>query len=97
MSADYIIKTQEQEIEEENYHNIIYETAHYIVNKKMSREDAFVYSKKLHEQRQDKDNYIIIDEDTMEIEYLRTELKEPTFEKTKQIEAVANELFHKFE
>ena len=97
MAADYIIEMQEQEIEEENYRNIIDEAAHYVVNEKMSREDAFAHSKNLHEQREDKDNYVVIDEDTMEIEYLQTELKEPKFEKTKQIEAVANELFDKFE
>jgi len=97
MAADYIIEMQEQEIEEQNYNNIIDEAAHYVVNEKMSREDAFAHSKDLHEQRQDRDNYVVIDEDTGEIEYLQSELKEPEFEKTKQIKAVASELFEKFE
>jgi len=97
MAADYIIEMQEQEIEEQNYNNIIDEAAHYVVNKNMSRDDAFTHSKDLHVQRQDKDNYVVIDEDTGEIEYLQSELKEPIFKKTKQIKSVASELFEKFE
>jgi len=63
----------------------------------MSRKEAFEHSKNLHEERDDKDNYTVIDEDTMEIEYLHSHLKEPSFEETKQIKAVANELFEEFE
>lgn len=91
MASDYIIEMQEQEIAEQKYQSIIYEAAHYVVNEKMSRKEAFEYSKNLHEEREDRDNYLVIDEDTMEIEYLHSYLKEPKFEKTKQIEAVANE------
>lgn len=97
MGADYIIEMQEQEIEEQKYQNIIDEAAHYVVNEKMSRQEAFEHSKNLHDEREDKDNYVVIDEDTMEIEYLHSYLTEPVFEKTKQIEAVANELFKQFE
>jgi nitrogen regulatory protein PII-like uncharacterized protein len=97
MAADYIIEMQEQENEEQNYSSIIDEAAHYVVNKKMSREEAFEHSKNLHEERQDKDNYVVTNEETGEIEYLHSELKEPIFKKTKQIEAVASELFEKFE
>lgn len=97
MSADYIIEMQEQEVEEQNYRSIIDEAAHYVVNEKMSREEAFAKAKDLHEQRQDKDNYVVVDEETMEVEYLQTELKEPVFQKNKQIEAVSNELFTQFE
>jgi len=97
MASDYIIEMQEQEIEEQNYRNIIEEAAHYVVNEKMPREEAFAHSKNLHGQRQDKDNYVVTNEETGSIEYLQSELKEPIFEKTKQIEVVANELFEKFE
>jgi len=96
MSADYIIEMQEQEVEEQNYRSIIDEAAHYVVNEKMSREEAFNKAKNLYEQRQDKGNYVV-DEETMEVEYLQTKLKEPVFQKNKQIEAVSNELFTQFE
>jgi len=83
MAADYIIEMHEQEIEEKTYSSIIDEAAHYVVNEKMSREEAFAYSKNLHEQRQDKENYVVTDEETGEVEYLQSGLKEPTFKKNK--------------
>ena len=97
IGSNLMVEMQEQELEEENYRNIVDEAAHYVVNEKMSREEAFAHSKNLHEKRQDKDNYVVTDEETGEIEYLQSELKEPVFEKTKQIKAVASELFEKFE
>lgn len=97
IGSNLMVEMQEQEIEEQKYQSIVYEAAHYVVNEKMSRQEAFEHSKNLHEEREDKDNYIVTDEDTMEREYLYSNLKEPKFEKTKQIEAVANELFEQFE
>ena len=97
IGSNLMVEMQEQELEEENYRNIVDEAAHYVVNKKMSREEAFAHSKNLHEERQDKDNYVVTDEETGEREYLQSGLEEPVFEKTKQIKAVASELFEKFE
>ena len=97
IGSNLMVEMQEQEIAEQKYQSIIDEAAHYVVNEKMSRKEAFEHSKNLHEEREGKDNYVVIDEDTMEIEYLHSNLKEPKFEKTKQIEAVANELFEQFE
>ena len=97
IGSNLMVELQEQEIEEQNYRSIINETAHYVVNEKMPRKEAFDKAKELHEQRQDKDNYIVVNEETMEIEYLQSELKEPIFKRTKQLEAVANELFEEFE
>ncbi len=75
IGSNLMVEMQEQEIEEENYRNIIDKAAHYVVNEKMSREEAFHRSKNLQEQRHDKDNYVVIDEDTGEIEYLQSELQ----------------------
>jgi len=97
IGSNLMVEIQEQEIEEQNYQGIVNEAAHYVVNEKMPRKEAFYKAKELCEQRQDKDNYIVIDEETMEIEYLQSELKEPIFKKTKQLEAVSNELFKEFE
>jgi galactitol-specific phosphotransferase system IIB component len=97
IGSNLMVELQEQEIEEQNYQNIVDEAAHYVVNEKMSREEAFAKAKNLHEQRQDKDNYVVIDEETMEVEYLQSDLKEPVFQKTKQLEAVSSELFTQFE
>ena len=97
IGSNLMVELQEQELEEQNYQSIIDEAAYYVVNEKMPRKEAFKEAKELNEQRQDKDNYIVIDEETMEIEYLQSELNEPIFKKTKQLEAVANELFTEFE
>jgi len=97
IGSNLMVELQEQEIAEQKYQSIIDEAAHYVVNEKMSRKEAFEHSKKLHEEREDKDNYIVTDEDTMEIEYLHSHLTESKFEKTKQIEAVANELSEQFQ
>lgn len=96
IGSNLMVKMREQELEEENYHNIIEEAAHYIINERMSRKEAFAHAKNLHEKRQDKNNYVAVDEETGEIEYLQSELKEPVFEKTKQIKAVISELFAEF-
>ena len=97
IGSNLMIELQEQEVKNIKYQNIINEAAHYVVNKKMPRKEAFEHSTNLHEERDDKDNYMATDEDTMEIEYLHSHLKEPKFEETKQIKAVANELFEEFE
>ena len=97
MAADYILEGQEQDIAERNYHNIIYEAAHYVVNEKMSRTDAFSHSQTLHEERQDQKNYVITNEETMEIEYSEIRFEKPKFEETKQIKAVAKDMYEEFE
>ncbi|WP_321469599.1 hypothetical protein [Halarcobacter sp.] len=54
-------------------------------------------AKELHEERQNPSNYIIVNEETGEVNYLHSYLNEPVFKKTNQIEAVAKELYEKYE
>lgn len=97
IGSDLMVELEEQRIEEENFQNIIYEAAHYVVNKKMTRDEAYKTAKNLHEERQDSSNYIVTDEETGETQYLHSYLDEPEFKKTSQIEAVAKELYEKYE
>ena len=97
IGSNLMVEIQEEEIAEQNYSNIIYEATHYVVNEKISRKNAFELAKSKNEQRQDSDNFIVIDEDSGEVEYLHSELIEPQFTKTKQIKKVAEELYSQFE
>lgn len=97
IGSNLMVELEEQKIAEENFQSIIYEAAHYVVNEKMTREEAYETAKELHEERQDSSNYVVTDEETYEIEYLHSYLNEPEFKKTSQIEAVAKELYDKYE
>ena len=97
IGSNLMVELEEQRIEEENFQNIIYEAAHYVLNEKMTRDEAYKTAKELHKKRQDSSNYILKDEETSEIEYLDSNLDEPEFKKTSQIEAVAKELYEKYE
>lgn len=97
IGSNLMVELEEQRIEEENFQNIIYEAAHYVVNKKMTRDKAYKTAKNLHEERQDSSNYTVTNEETGEIRYLHSYLDEPAFKKTSQIEAVAKELYEKYE
>ena len=72
------------------------EARNYVLNEKMTRDEAYKTAKELHIERQDPSNYILTDEETGEIEYLDSNLDEPEFKKTSQIEAVAKELYEKY-
>ncbi len=96
IGSNLMVELEEQRIEEENFQNIIYEAAHYVLNEKMTRDEAYKTAKELHIERQDPSNYILTDEETGEIEYLDSNLDEPEFKKTSQIEAVAKELYEKY-
>ena len=97
IGSNLMVELEEQRIEEENFQNIIYEAAHYVLNEKMTRDEAYKTAKELHIERQDPSNYILTDEETGEIEYLDSNLDEPEFKKTSQIEAIAKELYEKYE
>ena len=97
IGTNLMVELEEQRIEEENFQNIIYEAAHYVLNEKMTRDEAYKTAKELHIERQDPSNYILTDEETGEIEYLDSNLDEPEFKKTSQIEAIAKELYEKYE
>jgi len=97
IGSNYMVKLQEEEYRQNQYESIILEASYYVVNQKMAREEAFNHSKDLHEQREDKDNYIVVNEDSCEIEFLHSELKPPVFEETHQITAVAEELSNQFD
>lgn len=96
IGSNLMVELEEQRIEEENFQNIIYEAAHYVLNEKMTRDEAYKTAKELHIERQDPSNYILTDEETGEIEYLDSNLDEPEFKKTSQIEVVAKELYEKY-
>lgn len=96
-SSNLMIEMKEEELEENKKHSIAEEAAHYVINEHMSRKDALNRAKDLHEQRQDSDNYVVTNEENMEIEYLFSELKEPKFVRTPQIKAITEELYIKFE
>ena len=97
IGSNYMVESQEEEYRQNQYESIILEASYYVVNEKMSREKAFNHSKDLHEQREDKDNYVVVNEDSGEIEFLHSELKPPVIEETHQITAVAEELSNKFD
>ena len=97
IGSNLMVELEEQRIEEENFQNIIYEAAHYVLNEKMTRDEAYKTAKELHIERQDPSNYILTDEETGEIEYLDSNLDEPEFKKTSQIEAIAKQLYEKYE
>lgn len=97
IGSNLMVELEEQRIEKENFQNIIYEAAHYVLNEKMTRDEAYKTAKELHKKRQDSSNYILKYEETSEIEYLDSNLDEPKFKKTSQIEAIAKELYEKYE
>ena len=97
IGSNLMVEIQEEEMIEQNNNDILYEAAHYVVNEEMEGEDAFELAKNRNEQRQDTDNFVIIDEDSGEIEYLHSELEEPKFEITKQIQDEAEKLRSQFE
>ena len=68
IGSNLMVELEEQRIEEENFQNIIYEAAHYVLNEKMTRDEAYKTAKELHIERQDPSNYILTDEETGEIE-----------------------------
>jgi len=96
IGSSLMVKLQEEEIREKEFENIIKEAAYYVVVDELSRETAFNKAKELNKLR--KDSQIQIDNGEC-IEYLDDNLNEPIVpkEKENQVNAVAKELYEKFE
>ena len=45
IGSNLMVELEEQRIEKENFQNIIYEAAHYVLNEKMTRDEAYKTAK----------------------------------------------------